>query len=240
MFPTRLYGARLRVFTTALVLLAILLLALSAHAEGRNLIRHAWAWHHHHPVRHGHRIVARRVAESAMPELAPTPEVEVLGRSISIGPASTMEEEPRQPPTLFQVSLGLPLSDVGFSVDAGPKYSQSRVAEIVRAKAEMLGVPVELALAITRYESGGRCDMHGRAGERGAMQVLPQTAHSVGVAGDLYDCATGIEAGLRYLKLAVAMHADAGWCAVASAYNSGTWQASHCTRYGRAIAARMR
>jgi soluble lytic murein transglycosylase-like protein len=158
MFSTRLYGALPRV--RALVLFAIVVLALPAHAEGRDPVRLA----------------------------------------------------------------------------AGPQFSQSRVAEIVRAKAESLGVPVDLALAITRYESGGRCDMRGRAGERGAMQVLPQTARSVGIGGNLYDCATGIEARLRYLKLAVAMHAYAGWCAVASAYNSRTWHGSRCTGYGRAIA----
>jgi soluble lytic murein transglycosylase-like protein len=75
--------------------------------------------------------------------------------------------------------------------------------------------------------------MHGRAGERGVMQVLPRTARSVGISGNLYDCATGIEAGLRYLRLAVLMHVRAGWCAVASAYNSGTWRGSRCTHYGR-------
>src|ERR1700691_2177905 len=94
---------------------------------------------------------------------------------------------------------------------------------------------VRLALAITRYESGGRCAMHGRAGERGAMQVLPQTARSVGVTGNLEDCAAGMEAGLRYLRLALSMHAKAGWCAVASAYNSGTFRESRCTPYGRTI-----
>ncbi len=112
----------------------------------------------------------------------------------------------------------------------------------MRVKAQALGVPIQLALAVTNYESGGRCGMRGHAGERGAMQVLPQTARLVGVMGNLYDCATGIEAGLRYLRVAMMMHARAGWCAVASAYNRGTWRGSICTRYGRviALAARMR
>jgi hypothetical protein len=235
MFSTRLYGALPRVLMTALVLFAILILALSAHAEGRGLTHYAWLWHHHHIVRHGRRILARSAVEPAMLEPAPAPEVEVFGRSISIGSASTMEDEPRQAPALFQFSFGSPFGDVGFSLDAGSEVAQKRVAEIVRARAEALGVPAGLALAIMHYESGGRCQMRGRAGERGAMQVLPQTARSVGVTGNLYDCATGIEAGLRYLRLAASMHAEAGWCAVASAYNSGTWRGSRCTRYGRAI-----
>ncbi|MEJ0051401.1 MAG: hypothetical protein WDN02_09390 [Methylovirgula sp.] len=78
--------------------------------------------------------------------------------------------------------------------------------------------------------------MHGAAGERGAMQVLPRTARQVGIVGNLYGQA-GIEAGVRYLKLAMTMHRQAGWCAVASAYNSGIWRHSHCSAYGRAVTA---
>jgi Transglycosylase SLT domain len=133
-------------------------------------------------------------------------------------------------------SSDLPFGAVERSFGAGIDATRGAVADLVRRTADRLGVPANLALAIMRYESGGRCGMRGRAGERGAMQVLPQTARLVGVVGNLYDCAIGIEAGLRYLKLAVAMHATAGWCAVASAYNSGTWHGSRCTPYGRAIA----
>ncbi len=233
MFPTRLYGALARVFATAALLFAILVLAFSAHAEGRH---HAGrpSHHHHHRARHERRIFARDGVQSVLPWAGPAAEITVFGRIISSGSASAEEDE-AQAGGGFDFSLSSPFGGVGLSLDVGPKLSRSRVAEIVRARAEALGVPVRLALAITRYESGGRCLLRGRAGERGAMQVLPQTARSVGVTGNLYDCATGIEAGLRYLRLAVSMHAQAGWCAVASAYNSGTWRSSRCTHYGRII-----
>lgn len=110
------------------------------------------------------------------------------------------------------------------------------VYAMVAQRAAALGVPPRIAVAIARHESGGHCQMHGRAGERGAMQVLPQTARQVGVTGNLENCAIGVEAGLRYLRLAMAQHGAAGWCAVASAYNAGTWRGSHCTSYGRAVA----
>jgi len=119
---------------------------------------------------------------------------------------------------------------------AAGAVTRGAVAALVRARAEALGVPVALALAIARSESGLRMSMHGAAGERGAMQVLPQTARQVGVTGNLYGPA-GIEAGVRYLKLALALHRGAGWCAVASAYNSGVWRGPHCTRYGRIVTA---
>ncbi len=123
-----------------------------------------------------------------------------------------------------------PTQDHPFS--ATPRAVESFIA----ARAVALGVPARLALAVARFESGLRMSMHGAAGERGAMQVLPQTARQVGVTGNLYGAA-GIEAGVRYLKLALMLHRRAGWCAVASAYNSGVWRGAHCTDYGRAVAA---
>jgi soluble lytic murein transglycosylase-like protein len=120
---------------------------------------------------------------------------------------------------------------------AGPsEFAHGAVAALVAAKAEAFDVPARLALAVARFESGLRMSMRGAAGERGAMQVLPQTALQVGVVGNLYGEA-GIEAGVRYLKLAMAMHRQAGWCAVASAYNRGVWRRSRCTAYGRAVTA---
>jgi soluble lytic murein transglycosylase-like protein len=117
-----------------------------------------------------------------------------------------------------------------------PAFARGTVAAMVAAKAEALDVPARLALAVARFESGLRMSVRGAAGERGAMQVLPQTALQVGVAGNLYGQA-GIEAGVRYLKLAMEMHGQAGWCAVASAYNRGVWRRSRCTPYGRAVTA---
>jgi soluble lytic murein transglycosylase-like protein len=126
-------------------------------------------------------------------------------------------------------------SDPNLQVASGA-FARGAVAALVRAKAEALGVPVKLALAVARFESGLRMSMHGAAGERGAMQVLPQTARQVGITSNLYGPA-GIEAGMRYLRLALALHRHAGWCAVASAYNSGVWRGPRCTRYGRTVVA---
>ena len=220
MLPTRLYGALPHALVSALLLLAILILAFVAHAEAHHEVRHAWHCHHDRMARHGRRVIGG-IARQARVDVNSAAEISVFGHAISTG---------------FGLPKGSPFGDNGFSLDTASAFSQSRVADIVRARAQALGVPVRLALAITRYESGRRCAMHGRAGERGAMQVLPQTARSVGVTGNLEDCATGIEAGLRYLRLALSMHAKAGWCAVASAYNSGTFRESRCTPYGRTIA----
>ncbi|MDR3408169.1 MAG: transglycosylase SLT domain-containing protein [Methylovirgula sp.] len=148
------------------------------------------------------------------------------------------------PGDAYRVGVGffsMPLRAPREAADLNPQlatgaFARGAVAALVRAKAEAQGVPVQLALAVARFESGLRMSMQGAAGERGAMQVLPQTARQVGVTGNLYGPA-GIEAGVRYLKLALALHRQAGWCAVASAYNSGVWRGARCTRYGRTVVA---
>jgi hypothetical protein len=226
----RVRGGRVRA-----VLAHVLFLALFAGAAPRAeaLVRFAGIAHHHHYFRTAkHHRHARHplVGFSELPQESAKPEVinGLLAAQITVfghyeaGSGISLSRFPSGGhDRLFRVAI-----------DA----MRGAVADLVRRTADRLGVPENLALAIMRYESGGRCGMRGRAGERGAMQVLPQTARSVGVAGNLYDCATGIEAGLRYLKLAVAMHADAGWCAVASAYNSGIWGGSRCTSYGQTVA----
>lgn len=79
------------------------------------------------------------------------------------------------------------------------------VESMVRSEAARQGVPVSLALAVAKHESGFRCSAIGRAGERGVMQIKPRTARSLGYRGSpsgLNNCSTGIRYGMMYLKLA--------------------------------------
>lgn len=110
----------------------------------------------------------------------------------------------------------------------------TQVMSIVTEKANQHGVPVALALGVTQTESNFRCSARGRAGERGAMQVKPATARSVGITGNLYDCATGIEAGVRYLKLALA-RAGGNHAVAASLYNKGIYGSTRVNAYGRKV-----
>ena len=72
----------------------------------------------------------------------------------------------------------------------------------VIAAARRHGVPVRVALAVCRLESGCRCGVRrGRAGEIGPMQVLPATARAIGAS--LRGCRAQVEAGVRYLRLAL-------------------------------------
>ncbi|WP_349369730.1 transglycosylase SLT domain-containing protein [Salinarimonas sp.] len=100
------------------------------------------------------------------------------------------------------------------------------------------GIDPALAHAVATVESHYRCNAVGRAGELGVMQVKPATARSVGVTGNLRDCATGIEAGMRYLRAALDRHGEG--CGGVSAYNMGIHRkASFCNGYGRKVMAQM-
>jgi len=63
-------------------------------------------------------------------------------------------------------------------------------------------VDAELAAAVAFAESSLRCDVgENYAGAIGLLQVKPVAAEAVGMKGaDLFDCATNIEAGTKYLK----------------------------------------
>lgn len=96
------------------------------------------------------------------------------------------------------------------------------------------GIPPRLAHAIVRVESGYRCQAR-NGNARGIGQVFPRTAASVGVYGNLFDCATGLEASMRYLR--AALMAGGSGCAGVSLYNLGIYARPRCTAYGRRVMA---
>jgi soluble lytic murein transglycosylase-like protein len=85
------------------------------------------------------------------------------------------------------------------------------------------GVPVALAHAIVRHESNYRPNARGRAGEIGLMQIKLKTARGMGYSGsaaELFDPATNLKWGMRYLGRA---HDLGGGetCATILRYNAG-------------------
>lgn len=134
-------------------------------------------------------------------------------------------------PAVFFAKYG-PLSG-NLSPGTSSRTSDPRgsVPAMVTASAQRHGVPVNVAHAIARIESRYQCGARSRSGARGAMQVLPATARSVGVHGNLYDCATGIDAGMKYLAQIIRQHGTG--CAALALYNRGAYARPICTGYGR-------
>jgi soluble lytic murein transglycosylase-like protein len=126
---------------------------------------------------------------------------------------------------------------------AMPGMVQAREVEpsiynLVTSMAEAHGVDPALAHAVVKVESGYDCSAKNpRSSAAGAMQVLKGTARAVGVAGNLRDCRTGLEAGMRYLSRMVSLSGGSA-CAAATAYNRGS--VGGCSAYGRKVMANMR
>jgi soluble lytic murein transglycosylase-like protein len=125
-----------------------------------------------------------------------------------------------------------------FGLALNPAQANDRARAIVAQTAAKHGVPVELALAVAKVESGFRCNARSRANARGVMQVLPATARGVGVHGNLFDCRTGAEAGMRYLAAIIRRHGVN--CASVSLYERGAHARPRCTAYGRKVMSRVR
>jgi len=88
---------------------------------------------------------------------------------------------------------------------AGLNEQQRQYAEMIRARAEELGVPGDLAVAVAYQESRlNPSSKDSGAGAVGIMQVRPIAARDVGIdPRSLRDPQTNIDAGILYLKKAL-------------------------------------
>ncbi|WP_316224983.1 MULTISPECIES: lytic transglycosylase domain-containing protein [unclassified Bradyrhizobium] len=114
-----------------------------------------------------------------------------------------------------------------------PAFAGGGLDSMINAAADEHGIPRPLAHAVIRVESNYNCGLRGSHGERGIMQVKPATARSVGVTGNLFDCSTGLRAGMLYLSIAIRRGGDG--CSGISLYQRGVYGRPTCTAYGRRV-----
>ncbi len=102
---------------------------------------------------------------------------------------------------IAQIAIGPRLRDPEFeaALTAAKSPSRDRIEREVGVNARALGVDPALLEAIIASESGYDANATSRAGARGLMQLMPQTAASLGVT-DAYDPAQNIRGGARYLR----------------------------------------
>ncbi|WP_144752901.1 MULTISPECIES: lytic transglycosylase domain-containing protein [Bartonella] len=94
---------------------------------------------------------------------------------------------------------------------------------LIRKLATKHNVPVNLAHAVVKVESNYKASIKGAAGEIGLMQIKPSTARGLGFSGsvkDLYDPATNLEYGMRYLARAYKL-SGGSTCGTILKYNAG-------------------
>src|SRR5207245_9242030 len=89
----------------------------------------------------------------------------------------------------------------------------------IKAVANRYGVSADLIVAIIEAESSFNPRAVSRRGARGLMQLMPETAASLGV-GDPFDPRENIEGGVRHLR-ALMDQFDNNMPRVLAAYNSG-------------------
>ena len=112
-------------------------------------------------------------------------------------------------------------------VDAFARLARpTAVAFAIADGAKRAGVDPALIAAVAQTESGGNPNARSSAGALGLMQLMPQTARSLGVA-DPYDPVQNVRAGAAYLRTLLDRFGDLK--SAIAAYNAGPGAVS---RYG--------
>lgn len=109
-------------------------------------------------------------------------------------------------------------ADTSKTAKSGKPYST-----IIARYASSYGVPLSLAHAVVRHESNYQPNVRGRAGEIGLMQIKLGTARGLGYSGSaqgLYDPATNVQFGMKYLAQAQKL-SGGSTCGTILKYNAG-------------------
>ena len=116
-------------------------------------------------------------------------------------------------------------------------FAEQPYGSIIASHAQANGIPVNLAHAVVRHESGYRPDVTGRAGEIGLMQIKYATAKGIGYRGSrqgLYDPETNIKWGMKYLGQAQQLSGGSE-CGTLSRYNGGLGRKGLIKSYCRKV-----
>lgn len=89
---------------------------------------------------------------------------------------------------------------------------------IFEEAAKLYGLPVNLLKAVAKTESGFNANAVSKSGAMGVMQLMPQTAKSLGVT-DPFDARQNIMGGAKYLKSTLDQFGDV--TLALAAYNAG-------------------
>ena len=119
------------------------------------------------------------------------------------------------------------------SIPLVSEASKANVQAIIKSQAPKIGVPTWFALRIAKVESGFNPQVTGGAGEIGVFQMKCQTARGIGFSGScagLYNPATNVRYGLKYLSLAV-KSSHGNLKLAASKHNGGLGRKSLVPRY---------
>lgn len=126
--------------------------------------------------------------------------------------------------TLKQQLMGSADSQALFDTQSTGKlpmvsHTPAELESLIQQASNKYGISVDLLKGVIKAESSFNPNARSQAGAMGLMQLMPQTAASLGVK-DAYDPAQNIEGGARYLKKMLNMFDNDVKLALA-AYNAG-------------------
>ncbi|HWO77517.1 MAG TPA: lytic transglycosylase domain-containing protein [Bacillus sp. (in: firmicutes)] len=105
------------------------------------------------------------------------------------------------------------------SVPVSSTHGNETIQSIIELAADQYNVPSQLIQAVIQHESNYDPSATSRAGAKGLMQLMPQTAKSLGVT-DIYDPMQNILGGTKYLKSMIDKY-DGNIQLALAAYNAG-------------------
>lgn len=117
-----------------------------------------------------------------------------------------------------QLSELMPKSTKTNTIQANSQ-NQNQTEQLVRTLASRHGVKQDLAVAVARTESDLSQNAISPVGAVGVMQLMPETAQSLGVH-NIHDIRDNIDGGVRYLKQMLETFKGDEKLAIA-AYNAG-------------------
>ena len=122
-----------------------------------------------------------------------------------------------------RIDLNNQISGKAETKQAQANKSGKPYSTIIARYASSYGVPLALAHAVVRTESNYQAHVRGSAGEIGLMQIKLGTARDMGYTGSakgLYDPATNVQFGMKYLAKAQQLGGGTT-CGTILKYNAG-------------------
>lgn len=108
-------------------------------------------------------------------------------------------EEPTAPPVSFEKLYEAHLQPLPQSMHAGIGGKTGDFHQIIQEAGAQYGVDPSLVEAVIHQESGGNSGARSPVGALGLMQLMPETARSLGVSDPL-DPRQNVFGGTRYLR----------------------------------------
>lgn len=106
-----------------------------------------------------------------------------------------------------------------FNVNNRTLSSENEFSEMIRQAAHKYGVDAKLVDAVAKTESDYSPEVVSEAGAVGIMQLMPETAASLGV-NNIFDAKENIEGGTKYIKQLLNTF-DGDVTKAVAAYNAG-------------------